>query len=299
MKNKKGEITTEQIVLLIVLIVSFVVILIFLFQLNLGKTTDSETCHNSVVERGSGVIPKESIPLTCKTQYICISKDGSCEKVTSPQIEKVKTKEDVYSILANQMADCWWMFGEGKLNYVGADLSPQLYCSICDQVSFDNSVDFFTNGEIDQREFYNYLATTNATGKDITYLKYLMGTSSDALKQSLKDSSKNFGTISTSKQYYVVMGEFSKLDPTQWGAIGAAGFAGGIVLLSIGAIATGGAAIPVYIVLLGAGVGGGTGYFAGTVFKGDSGQNYISPTIIEANSADFNTLKCASIKTIG
>jgi len=292
-KNSKGEMTTEQIVLLIVLIVSFVVILIFLFQLNLGKTTDQESCHNSVVERSSAVLPKSAIPLNCKQQYICITKDGSCEKVTSPQIENVKTKEEVYAVLANQMADCWWMFGEGKLNYLGGDLQPQMYCSICAQISFDNSVDMFPNGEINKREFYNYLAITNASGKDMSYLDYLLG------KQSLKDNSKDFGKINVNKQYDIVMGMFSKPDLTQWGAFGAVGAAAGVVVLSIGAVVTGGAAIPVYMVLLGAGAGGAGGYFAGTIFAGSSGYPYLSPTIIEANSADFSKLNCSSINTIG
>jgi hypothetical protein len=290
-KNRKGEMTTEQIVLLIILIASFVVILFFIFQLNLGKTTDQETCHNSVVERGSGVLPKNSIPLTCTTQYICISKDGSCEKVTSPQVEKVTTKEDVYTVLANQMADCWWMFGEGKLNYVGDDYLPNLYCSICDQISFDNSVNFFPNGEIDKKEFYDYLSKTNASGKDVSYLDYLTGIKdSNAIAQSI-----TLGKIDTSKQHYIVMGEFSKVGVVTWIASGVV--AGGAVAL---AVITGGASIPVTVgIISGGAIGGTAGYFIGTTVKGESGQNYFTPTIIEANSANFDALKCASIKTIG
>ena len=295
-KNRKGEMTTEQIVLLIILIASFAVILFFIFKLNLGKTTDSETCHNAVVERGSGVVPKESIPLTCTTQYVCITKDGTCEKMTNPQIEKVSTKEDVYNVLANQMADCWWMFGEGKLNYVGDNFLPNLYCSICDQVSFDNSVDMFPGNKIDKKDFYDYLANTNASGKDISYLDYLVGIKdSNALEQSLKDNSKDFGKINLNSQYYIVMGMFSKVGVTTWIAGGVAAGVG--VAL---AIVTGGASIPVTVAIIGGGTIGGTaGYFIGTTVKGESGNDYLSPTIIEANSADFNALKCASIKTIG
>jgi hypothetical protein len=298
--KKRGEMTTEQIVLLIVLIVSFAVILFFLFRLNLGKTTDQETCHNSVVTRSSNVIPKASIPLNCKTQYICISKDGICESMNHAQIEKVKNKDEVYSVLANQMADCWWMFGEGKLDYVGGEIQPQLYCSICSQIAFDASLSsIFADGEIDRRDFYNYLESTNASGKGASYLKYLVGDNYLAWKQSLKDSSQNFGKININKQHYIVMGELSKLDPTQWGVVGAGGFAGVVVLLSIGAIVTGGAAIPAYIVVLGAGAGGATGYFAGTIFQGESGKNYFSPTIVEANSEDFESLRCKDINTLG
>jgi hypothetical protein len=300
-RNNQGEMTSEQIVGLIILIVSFVVILIFLFLLNLGKTTDQEVCHNSVVERGSGVLPKESIPLNCKTQYLCISKDGSCEKVTSPQIEQVTTKEEVYNALANQMADCWWMFGEGKLNYVGDTAIPNLYCSICDQISFDDSVAaIFPDGQIDKQDFYNYLSLTNASGQSTTYLQYLTGISnSNALEQSLKDNSKNFGDIDITKQYYVMMGEFSKVGVLTWIGIGVAGgiATAGVVVL---AVVTGGASIPATVTIIGGALSGGAaGYFVATTAKGESGSDYLTPTIVGANSADFNALKCSSIKTIG
>ena len=52
LKNKKGEMTTQQIVLLIILIASFAVILGFLFKLNFGAESEKDICHNSVVLRG-------------------------------------------------------------------------------------------------------------------------------------------------------------------------------------------------------------------------------------------------------
>jgi len=298
-KNRRGELTTQQIVLLIILIASFAVILFFLFRLNLGKTTDAETCHNSIVQRGSGVLPKESIPLNCKTQYVCLTKDGTCEKMTSPQIEKVKTIDEVYGVLANQMADCWWMFGEGKLNYIQSDFQPELYCSICSQVAFDKSIDFLPNNQIDKKEFYNYLSNTKMSGKDISYLEYLAGLkNSQTIEDTLRQSNSQFGKpIQIDKQYYVMMGILSKVGLEKWGGVGAAGGAAttiGAILLTVG---TGGLAlIPIGI---GTVVGGGIGYFVGTIFAGSSGNNYLSPTIIESNSADFASLNCSSIKTIG
>ena len=180
-------------------------------------------------------------------------------------------------------------------------LTPQLYCSICDQVSFDNSIaDIFPNGQIDKRDFYNYLSLTNASGQSVSYLQYLTGISnSNALAQSLQDDSKTFGSIDITKQYYIVMGEFSKIGVLSWIGIGIAGGAAtaGIVVL---AVVTGGASIPATITIIGGALSGGAaGYFIATTAKGSSGQDYLTPTIVGANSADFNALKCASIKTIG
>ncbi|VVB83245.1 Uncharacterised protein [uncultured archaeon] len=296
-KNRGGELTTQQIVLLIILIASFAVILFFLFRLNLGKTTDAETCHNSIVQRGSGVLPKESVPLNCKTQYVCLTKDGTCNEMTSPQIEKVNTKEDVYNVLANQMADCWWMFGEGKLNYIQDTALSSLYCSICDQVAFDKSVNnIFASGEIDQNDFYNYLSTHNASGKDVNYLEYLTGvTISHSIITAVKDGSADLGKINLNNQYYIMTGIFNKVSILTW--IGGGVAVGGAIGV---AIVSGGASIPLTLAIIGGSTIGGTaGYFIGTKVKGPSGNDYIPPTLIGANSEDFNKLKCASIKTIG
>jgi len=288
--------STEQIVLLIILLVSFAIILFFLFRLNLGKTTDQETCHNSVATRGSGVLPSKNIvPLNCKTQYICISKDGTCAEMTSPQIEKVKTKEEVYSILANQMADCWWMFGEGKINYVPDGAIGNLYCSICSQISFDKSINFFPKGEIDKKEFYTYLSRTNVSGKDISYLEYLTKLKGiSGVEETLKKNSKLFGNISLSNQYYIVMGITNKVSALSWGAIGVGSALAGIFL----GVITGGISIPPTIAIIAGAAGGGVaGYFVGTTVIGESGQEFLTPTIVAANSETFDALKCNSITT--
>ncbi len=288
-KNKKGELTTQQIVILIILIASFLVIMFFLFRLNFGKTSDKEICHNSVVTRGSGVLHKESIPLDCKTSYICITKDRSCEKMAgSREIKEAKTSDEVYKILADEMADCWWIFGEGKLNYVGKDFKADKYCSICSQISFDNSIDFFEGGEINQKLFYDYLAKTNVSGKDISYLDYLAGLKgSKTIEDSLKNRNSEFGKINLGRSYYIVMAIFSETGLTQWAGSG----------VVIGAVVGGIIGGPVGIIIGGV-IGGGGGYMLGTVVKGESGHEYMPPTIIEANSEDFSKLKCASIKTL-
>ena len=77
-KNHKGELTTQQIVTLIILVVSFAVILFLIFRLNLGETTQKEICHNSVLMKA------KSLPgtgyLDCKTNYVCISGGGECDE---------------------------------------------------------------------------------------------------------------------------------------------------------------------------------------------------------------------------
>lgn len=290
MRSKRGDITTQQIVILIILIASFVIILFFLFILNFGKTGDKEICHNAVVTRGTNVLPEESIPLNCKTSYICITKDGTCEKMSGSYEKKTaKKKEEVYNILANEMADCWWIFGEGKINYIGKEFKSDLYCSICSQINFDNSLNMFENGEIDKKLFYDYLAKINISEKEISYLEYLNGLkNANAIEERLKQNSSEFGKINLAKQYYVIMGIFSETGLVQWAlsGVGVGMIIGGIVGGPVG-------------IIIGGVVGGVGGHYAGTIVEGESGNKYISPELVEANSEDFDELRCASIKTLG
>ena len=101
------------------------------------------SCYPHIIaHRGaSGYLPEHSIPayelaINLLTNYIepdlCLTKDGNCDKMAgSYESEKVNNAEEVYQILADEMADCWWTFGEGKLNYVGSDFKSNLYCSLC------------------------------------------------------------------------------------------------------------------------------------------------------------------------
>ena len=139
MKFKKGEMSTQQIIMMIVLITSFVVILFFLFRLNLGGESQDQLCQNSVMMKASP-LSSSSTPLNCYRNYICITEDGSCEGLVKPEKIKVKSLDEIYEALANEMADCWWVFGEGKVNYVGDDLTYNNYCSICSQILFDDSL---------------------------------------------------------------------------------------------------------------------------------------------------------------
>jgi len=287
-KNCRGEMTTQQIVIFIILIASFAVLLFFLFRLNLGSETEKEICHNSVIVRGSSVVSTEAVPLDCKRSYVCITEDGSCESMTKPIEKKVKTKEDIYDVLAKEMVDCWWMFGEGKVNYVGEDLIPGMYCSICSQIAFDNSVkEILEEGELDKEEFYNYLYLKNMTGSDETYLDYL------GLEEYYNNFEEEFGIIDLDKQYYVLTGMNS--DVSTWGYVAVGGLiVGGIAFAPF---TFGGSAGFVAGTLLA--VGGGTvGYFVAPVVQGEVGNRMISPSLIEVNSEEFEGLGCKKIVTI-
>ncbi len=169
-KNCKAELTTQQIVGLVILITSFAIILFLLFRLNLGETTDKQICHNSVVMKGKTVLGGS---LDCKINYVCISGGGKCEGINPTITIEVNpnNKTQVMKAIADEMTDCWWMFGEGKINYVGKDIVGY-HCAICSIIKFDEKIQI---KEITYNEFYNYLANTKKD-KTQTYLKYLYDT---------------------------------------------------------------------------------------------------------------------------
>ncbi len=184
MKNLKkrwglqGELTTKQLVTLVILIVSFIIILFLIFRLNLGGTTDREICHNSVVlrDKATSIVGE----LDCKTNYLCISGRKDCEDITPTQTIRIDTskidkatKKEIMKVIAEEMSDCWWQFGEGKADYLGiSDKNPwgKNSCAICSIVEFDKEI-LDKNYKITYREFYEYLLSYKKGDK--TYFSYL------------------------------------------------------------------------------------------------------------------------------
>ena len=140
--NKKAELTTAQLVGLIVITVSFVVILILFFRLNLGEQTNKEICHNSVVlkSKTAGFVGS----LDCRTSYVCVSGGSDCAGLSSSSNVKVDStnKEEVMKSLADEMAVCWYEFGEGVDYSSVEDISAfeKVSCGVCSIVEFDANV---------------------------------------------------------------------------------------------------------------------------------------------------------------
>lgn len=143
MKNKKGELTSKQIITIIILIVSFGIILAFFLMLNLKGDIDKEACKNSVALRGLP-LGKYVFSLKCKTQDI-----------------NIENKEEVLGEISDLFVDCWWMMGEGKIDY------GESSCAICNKVSFD------FEGDLTYDNLYNYMADNKILDGSMSYLFYL------------------------------------------------------------------------------------------------------------------------------
>ena len=201
-KNRRGELTTKQLVTIIILITSFIIVLFLLFRLNLGETTTKEICHNSVVLRAkSGILAG---PLDCRTNYLCVSGGRDCEGISATSTVKVDSnnKNEIMKALADEMSDCWWMFGEGKIDYIGTGAFTKVACAVCSIVEFEEiSVD-----SISYQEFYNYLKTTPKT-KTKTHLQYLYATDTlDDFDEGFNPENYLNNKIEFGKTYFILTG---------------------------------------------------------------------------------------------
>jgi hypothetical protein len=176
--NKRAEMTTQQIVMLVILLTSFAVLLFFILGLNIPDISQKEICQSSVQLAG-----KESFfgKIDCKTDYICISGGGECKDFTAKTTKKVDLNDkenienNVMRILADEMVDCWWMFGEGKVNYANKDATDKIVCAVCAEIAFDEKLREKVS-LIPYDKFKNFLKTT-IKNKDTkqTYFDYLEG----------------------------------------------------------------------------------------------------------------------------
>jgi hypothetical protein len=238
--NKKAELTTENIVTLIVLIIGFIILLAFITGFNPSEEVDRLVCKTSVLLKAtSKQIPIlgsiSSSSLNCHTRYICITSDNKCNKDSSIKIiKKVSSSEEIFKILAEELSGCWSMFGEGKLDYFSKFnlINKQTSCSFCSLIYFDSDLNkikdensYFVKNEkgeiigLNQTKFYFYLSKNRVGNTNKNYLEYLYGISSfsefsSTLKKgAIGDSNKiqtnvlvNLPIINISKNYFVLLG---------------------------------------------------------------------------------------------
>jgi hypothetical protein len=194
------------------------------------------------------------------------------------------------------------MFGEGKIDYVGKDFFiTDNYCSICSQLAFDDSLKEIEGikEDISKDEFYNYLSLTLVPGKEINYAEYLFGTNDvQSLKNQILEGENQteaiadtFGTIDITKQHFVLMGITSEVAGKGWKV------AAGIGVTAVGFFIPGagwslaGSILGTLIMAYGDEIGA-------IIVSGDGiKNNFMAPTIQEANSESLKKLNCYDVIT--
>ncbi|MEM2956186.1 MAG: hypothetical protein QW041_01240 [Candidatus Pacearchaeota archaeon] len=207
MKNKKG-LTITTIVITIVIIMSFIILLAVVNQIVelIPSTFNKEACRDSVIARAAiknlpvgGELATKKIPLKCKTEYICLTMGGECP--TGYNKISVRNKEDINKEIANAIHDCWWMFGEGKLNFLSSEWITKEKCIICSIIAFDDKI---------QQEYpeiaglNNYLSYNLVPNKNVTYLQYISN------NMDVQPSISENDRYSTKEKYSIIFGYVAK-----------------------------------------------------------------------------------------
>jgi len=194
MINKKGA---EKFNIIVSLILGLMVLAISLFWI-FGEffnqdELDWQVCRQSIILRNSlpeadlvaiGLDTKGAFPLKCKTEVVTI--------------DSAKTPDEVYSKISDAVAEGWYMFGEGKMDFVGRETwKSQTVCMVFARIHFDeNIVDNFYDenafdwlkyfkekygsrieveslGDIRQEGFRDYYSSAKVGNTGKTYDKYL------------------------------------------------------------------------------------------------------------------------------
>ena len=198
MKNKRGQVDWF-IVTIIVAIITLGVIIMIIYYFPWGDTLDRTACKASVVLKatlpGDNIPAKDMVSVRCKSRYVCItaksSGKGNCTEQLGKTYETMRLsaetldskKEQIRMFLAREMAECWGIFGEGKLqifskswNSNSGEVSRGIICS---KIAFDNTI---TNGVKDDgvgaiknlELFTQYMITRKVPNQKISYMDYII-----------------------------------------------------------------------------------------------------------------------------
>lgn len=183
---KRGSITAQQLVTIILLIAGFAIVLLVFSQISWTGQIDKEVCHQSVILRAT--VPSATqglVPLKCKTSKICVTSGiigGKCEEdfhnvkgITKAKVNEVK---DVEKLISQEIVDCWTMMGEGKVSLFSQYWADTFgiggvypTCIICSRISFDEKL----NLNLDNINVLKYMREHKIPNGNVSYYAYLAG----------------------------------------------------------------------------------------------------------------------------
>ncbi len=243
----------EQKVVVLLLGLVFIVVVLGALMISRDvsiKAGDTQLCAQSVREHALGkkISPSTPTDLLCTTREVVV-KSGESEM-------QKKT-------IADEMASCWGVFGEGQLKLF--DIESGDYCAVCSRMEFNKPTTLY--------DFSRYLMTNKRPNGE-TYYSYLFA-SNDVLAVSSKFAESGLqgrDTLSTEKPLAVVY--VASKDVSLWTSSAAKVAGAGCVLATASlTVLTGGLGWPS---LLFCGASGAvSGYAAGPYFAEEDYQAQI------------------------
>lgn len=305
---KKAELTTEQIVIIILLIAAFAIILYIYWQFNWKGMLNKETCHNSVILKASSPTFQGrkilDVPLRCQTEKICIttSSNGKCSDFGEDKDvrkEVIKSEEDVRKVIDQALYDCWWEMGEGKVDIFSREFSGKGYtvrCVECSTIAFDDKIKNNSNYKDKGISGLYKSLYEKIPGSSIRYVDFLAG---GVVKTPYNDNYKSLDYISVQQPYSIMFVEYDRTTaPEDLMAIG-----GAVASLIVPAIFTEGSSLKsieadALLLITGGWAGGKLGGFIGNKLIGEEfiATWMILPSVVGEKEVELRKLDRSSFK---
>jgi hypothetical protein len=162
--NKKGGDTKYYLIIgLLIGIVVVGIVLFFFSEYFFGQNLDRESCRQSLLLRSGNAVNavkeiQENFDFKCRTDVVTID---------------FVDYDRAGRLIADKMAECWYLFGQGKMNlYGGQWWGSKVYCFNCARIYFTSDVrDSYAVTKNNWN--WNYYLGQLMNNTDITYGQYI------------------------------------------------------------------------------------------------------------------------------
>jgi len=332
-QNKRGTVALDKTIILILIVISFAILLFFYSIFNWNPKIDKEACRESVILRGSlnaGIFQpgRETIPLKCETEKICMTMGSECSefgkpsrlnKITTVKLSnsKAKAQEQVREVIAEALYDCHAILGEGWLNFMPHKSQKERYCLMCSRLALDDRAKQVID-DITYIDLYAYMKQKKTSGGSnflkLTYdvervndMIYLLEEARNIYNQKVREEKEKDPEFPLEEIYDV---REIKIDMQIENAIiaqisPATTQRAWVISLGVGAAVAGIMLAPVSfggsLTITGAGIAAlagatTTGVVLVKTFPGGE-KEYLHPTIYPYNLEGLKAIKCTSFET--
>jgi len=297
--EKRGELTSTQIILTILAIAAFVIVLIFVLAvLNINEQSADEACKLSVLTRAT--VPDEAqqlAPLNCHTKKTCLTLgDNNCPQFTGEKnvkYVKVSSAEQIEHESAEAMLNCWSLMGQGKLNLFNGRKGKEFItnfaidyfdvkeihpmCVICSRVALAEDLSTEPEGVdiLKKVDINEYIRKTQVQPGGDTYLQTFTDKQINAYPKDFTDSLANVQGDPETKEMAFIFSQFIVDTGSPWenfiskGTSTGVALGGGALLTPAGRVASLVGTVPTAIgVFVGALISGSLAYIEADTNQG-------------------------------
>lgn len=187
---------------------AFLIYFVYLYSIDMENSGRVEACRESIflASQSKKFTNDPLFPLNCERDELVIKKNDVIENGEINQ-------DKVARIMAEAMAECWYMIGEGNVDpSTNFDINGKSLCLICKTIKFDDSLKNYLDNK--QKEYLKqhstatlpngitnlfmdtlYLYKNNMPRTSKTYAQYLYGADNYADLTDLQQTASPHGEI--------------------------------------------------------------------------------------------------------